>query len=103
MYESVKNNRLDSPASGLVSRNTIVLMLMLQIILMAANDSKFYKGSLLEIQIVFKLFILYLRNDHNESILSWRLSRHCRDVHLEMGQTHSRSSLDDGYNVFRVL
>ena len=68
MYESVKNNHLDSLASGLVSRNTILLMLMLQIILIAANDSKFYKGLLLEIQIVFKLFILYLRNDHNESI-----------------------------------
>ena len=68
MYESVKNNHLDALASGLVSRNTIVLMLMLQMILMAANDSKFYKGLLLEIQIMFKLFILYLRNDHNESI-----------------------------------
>ena len=56
------NNHLDSLASGLVSRSTIVLMLMLQIILMAANDSKFYKGLLLEIQIVFKLFIsLHIR------------------------------------------
>ena len=63
MYESVKNNYLDSLASGLVSRNTIVLMLMLHIILMAGNDSKFYKGLLLEIQIMFKLFIsLHIRS-----------------------------------------